>query len=631
MATPATRLRCALAMCLLARTAAGGDLQDLYYGEALYYAEQGYYFEALERLDTELAQHYTLDEPELDSLEYHIKDANFFVGDFELRYRMHLRAGRAIKAVLEGDVDEEIRNEAAFRLARINFQNDQPEDALLALERIDGRIPGEIRDDVEFLRANVYMALGRPSDAVEVLRRLQGSESLKGFTAYNLGIALLQDGQQQEAIQQLDKAGQINASEQDTLAIRDKSNLLLGTLLFESSAFDPAQRSLDRVRLEGPFSDKALLRAGWADASAQNFERAIVPWSILVERDTTDAAVQEATLALPYAYSKLNVYGRAAVLYSSAVETFGNELTKVDASIKSIRGGQFLKALVREEIRQNKDWVIRLRGLPEAPETYYLIALMASNDFQTALQNYLDLEDLRKKLVSWQGNFDAYEDLIRLRRQYYEPLLPEIDGQFRELDARMRLRLEQRKHLDERINAMLTAPRPDLLATADERVLKMNIAEVEAQLEAAGDPDDALRHRIDRLNGALIWTLETQYDDRLTEAYKHLQRLNEDVAALTGEYQAFVRTRQAALHSYEGYEIPINRLRTRVSTESQRLNLLMAQQGHMLETVAIDELVARRKLLETYQNQARYAFADSFDRAAKQQAPAAVQASEEQE
>ena len=68
-----------------------------------------------------------------------------------------------------------------------------------------------------------------------------------------------------------------------------------------------------------------------------------------------------------------------------------------------------------------------------------------------------------------------------------------------------------------------------------------------------------------------------------------------------------------------------------VSDASGRLNLLMARQGHMLETVAIDELVARRKVLETYQNQARYAFADSFDRAAKQQAPAALQASEEQE
>ena len=121
--------------------------------------------------------------------------------------------------------------------------------------------------------------------------------------------------------------------------------------------------------------------------SAENHDRALVPWSVLVDRDVTDSAVQEALLALPYAYSKLNVHGRAALMYGRALETFSNELVRVDASIDSIRSGNFLKALVREEIRQNKDWVIRLRTLPETPETYYLAALMASHDFQTALQN----------------------------------------------------------------------------------------------------------------------------------------------------------------------------------------------------------------------------------------------------
>jgi hypothetical protein len=142
---------------------------------------------------------------------------------------------------------------------------------------------------------------------------------------------------------------------------------VLGTLYFEATQFGPAQQSLDRVRLEGPFSNQALLRAGWADASAQNFQRALVPWAILAEREPTDAAVQDALLALPYAYSKLDVHGRAAVLYGRAVETFGKELAKVDASIASIEKGEFLKDLVREEIRQDKDWVIRLRSLPDAP------------------------------------------------------------------------------------------------------------------------------------------------------------------------------------------------------------------------------------------------------------------------
>src|SRR5881409_3487963 len=161
----------ALALGLAVCPATGGDLRDLYFGEALYHAYQGQFFDALQRLDTELAQFHALDEPGLDTLHYHINDAEFSVGDFELNYRMHLRAGRAIKAVLEGAVDQAVRNEAAFRLARIHFQKDQLDDAQSALARIKGTVPAEIRDDVEFLRANVYMATGLPSEAVKEIGR----------------------------------------------------------------------------------------------------------------------------------------------------------------------------------------------------------------------------------------------------------------------------------------------------------------------------------------------------------------------------------------------------------------------------------------------------------------------------
>lgn len=598
----------------------GMDPKDLYFGETLYQAYQEHYFEAIEHLDGEIAQHYGVDEPERDSLYRYIDSAEFSVGDFELRYRMHHRAGRAIQAVLEGDVEEPVRNDAAYRLARIHFQKDQPYAALEALERIDGEVPEDIEDDVEFLRANVYMALGRATDAVEVLSHLQPAADLKGFAAYNLGIALLRDGRQQDAIEQLDHSGQMNESDREGRAIRDKSNLVLGTLLFESSEFGRSQQSLDRVRLEGPFSNQALLRAGWADVSAEKFDRAVVPWSLLVQRDTTNAAVQEAILALPYAYGELNVHGRAASLYGRAVETFGGELDKVDASIESIRDGAFLDALVREEIRQDKDWVIRLRSLPHAPETFYLMELMASHDFQTSLQNYLDLEDMRKRLVGWQRSLDAFDDLISIRRQYYEPMLPAIDARFRTLDAQIRLRAEQREHLEARLEQMLIAPRPEYLATADERAAQSRLDEWEASLSLGSEPAaDALRARIRRLKGVLAWTLQTEYDQRLTDTYEHLQQLNEHVDAMTAQYDAFVRTRQAAVHSYDGYEVPIGILRTRVAAALERLNLLMARQGHLLETVAVDELLLRRKRLVAYQNQARFALADSFDRAAQAQ------------
>src|SRR5262245_867040 len=460
-----------IALCLalgLAAPATAVDLRDLYFGEALYHAYQGQFFDAIQRLDTELAMYHGLDEPGLDTLHFHVNDAEFSVGDFELNYRMHQRAGRAIKAVLEGSVDEAVRNEAAFRLARIHFQKGQLDDAQQALARIKGVVPTEIRDDVEFLRANVFMATGQPSEAVKVLAQLKSDANLAGFVAYNLGIARLQDGHAQEAIEQLDKAGQLPASDPAGLAMRDKSNLVLGTMLFESGNFDRARQSLDRVHLEGPFSNQALLRAGWAEATAKQYDRALVPWNILVDREPTDAAVQEVMLALPHAYASMKLYGRAATGYGRALELFTNQIQRVDASIGSIKNGQFLKALIREESREDQTWVISLRNLPDAPETYYLMELMASHDFQTALHNYLDLEELRSKLSAWDTSLDAFDDLIRLRAANYEPLLPEVDAQFKKLDARMRLRLEERKHLAERLQSMLTSRRPEFLATTEE-------------------------------------------------------------------------------------------------------------------------------------------------------------------
>src|SRR4030095_12257166 len=242
-----------LAVGLSVQPAMSIDLKDLYFGEALFHATQVQYFDALQRLDTEVAMYRGLDQPDLDTLHYHINDAEFSVGDFELNYRMHHRARRAIKAVLEGAVDEAVRNEAAFRLARTHFQKDQLDDAQNALGRIHGVVPAEIRDDVEFLRANIDMATARPADAVKVLQQVQSDESLAGFVAYNLGIALFQDGRTREATEHLDKAVRLPATDGAGLAIRDKSNLVLGSMLFESGDFERATQSLERVRLEGPF------------------------------------------------------------------------------------------------------------------------------------------------------------------------------------------------------------------------------------------------------------------------------------------------------------------------------------------------------------------------------------------
>ena len=611
---------CAVAGAWAAAEPAKTNTRDLFLGEAFFYAQQGEYFDAISRLDVELSQFYRLDEPNLDPFHIQLGHAEFSVGDFELYYRMHKRAGRAMKAVIEGNVSAEIRNEAAYRLARIYYEKSQPEDALLAIERISGKVPERIRDEERFLRAQIYMVNGRFADAVEILEDMRDMKGYRGFAGYNLGMALFLQGKEKAGIAQLDRAGQVKGDDEPTQAIRDKANLVLGYRLLEAEKPEQAKQYLDRVRMVGPFSDKALLGSGWADVSLGRFDRALVPWSILVKRNPTDKAVQESMLGVPYSYAQLELHGRAALLYGEALEAFGKELARVNASIESVRNGNFLAALVREEVKQDKNWAIKLRELEDTPETWYLTQLMASNDFQSSLRNYQDLEDLRKRLKAWEEYLNAYEQIIELRRRYYEPLLPDLDKRFRALDSRIRLRLEQRQSLADRLHHMLVSPRPDFLATADERIALAEIAAQEELYRNDSSPSgEEARRRINRLKGVIHWNIHTSYDQRLTDTYKNLKALDSEVERLQRIYDGYVRTRQAATQSYQGYDAQLTRTRVRIREASTQVATLMARQGRMIEMMAINEFEQRRKRIEQYQVKARFAMAESYDRALKSQ------------
>ncbi len=607
-------------LAVLAQPVGKARAKDLYLGEAYYQAAQGNYFDAISQLDNELWQFHRLDDPKLDPLHYQVNQANFSVGDFELSYRMHQRAGRAIKAVLDGAVDEAIRNEAAWRLARIFMQKDDVSSALTTIEIIQGRIPESIRNEELLLRAQIYMRTGKFPGAIKILQGMMSEKGFEGYSAYNLGIALMLSGQEDAGLAELQRAGLLGADDEATLAIKDKANLLLGNRLISAGKPGEAKPFFDRVRASGPFSNRALLSSGWADAAEGKFDRALVPWSALIERNSTDKAVQEGLLGAPYAYSKLKLPGRAVQLYAVALQSFGGELAKLEASLKSIREGKFLAALVRDESRSDRSWVVRLRELPDSPETHYLLELMASNDFQESLQNYLDLDELRRKSAAWADSLDSFGEMVEIRSRYYEQELPEIDERFKALDSQMRLRMEQRQTLHERLKRLLVAPQPDFLETGDERILREQLGQLSEKVKndtTASGPD--ARRRIERLQGLLRWNIHTTYNSRLTLAYKHLHELDADVDRLGTVYRSFVRSRQAATQSYKGYDDALRGLRRNVESAGDKVATLMARQGHLLETMAIQELEQRRARLEDYQVQARFALAESYDRASKSQ------------
>ena len=185
----------------------------------------------------------------------------------------------------------------------------------------------------------------------------------------------------------------------------------------------------------------------------------------------------------------------------------------------------------------------------------------------------------------------------------------------------MRLRVEQHKMLIKRRDDLLTTPRPEFLATPEEQAILARLDALELQAIA----NTSALPRIQRLKGILVWRLETEYHERLSEFDRNLRNLDEAMALAQTQYDEYVRVRQASTHSYVGYEKPISRLRVHAANAVQKIDLLMARQGRVLEKVALDELTARRGRLESFGDKARFALADSYDRATQAQAMAEPQ------
>ena len=152
-----------------------------------------------------------------------------------------------------------------------------------------------------------------------------------------------------------------------------------------------AQPVLERVRLQGPQSSRAHCSA-WAGRCRRwaAIEDALTPWLELRDRNLLDAAVQEAYLAVPYAYAQLGAGGQAAEYYEQALTSFAAERA---ASMRRSRAcapaiSRMNWWAVTTSTRRSAAGSGSCRTLPDEPESRYLYPILAGNDFQEGLKNY---------------------------------------------------------------------------------------------------------------------------------------------------------------------------------------------------------------------------------------------------
>jgi hypothetical protein len=584
-------------------------VQDLYYGDVLFYFYQGDELEALTRLEA-----YT----HWQRMPHNAGDAELLAGGLYLSLGMHNEAGRRFEQLLTDQIPPLLRNRAWYYLARIWYDRGYYDRAEMALGRIQGSLPPEQEAERMHLLINALMHQQRYDEVIARSQSWKGAPDWMAYTRFNLGVALVRAGRLADADPMLTAVGTLTTKNDELLNLRDKANLALGFAYLQAGQNVQALKPLERIRLDGPYSSRALLGDGWAHAQLGDYRAALRPWSALHDRSLLDAAVQESYLAVPFAYSKLDANGQAADFYESALKSFASESEALDTAIVHIQSGHILDELLGEDKNGRHGWFWQLQAPPDVPESRYLYAILADNDFQEGLKNYRDLAFMRTSLESWDDSMEAFAAMIDTRERAYAERLPRTDALLA-TDAPARLRAA-RAEVESRLNAIETDDEVDALGTPNEREQWARVTRLVEQIEALPPSleRDAAVDKARLIRGALYWRLDSQFKTRSYEQRHALHEIDVALNELQNRWARVQRARAIVPSNNGEFAARIAGLSARIQALRERLVEGSQQQGAFLDGLAVSELQAQKERLGAYAVQARFQLADIYDRASDQ-------------
>jgi len=581
------------------------DVKDLHYGDVLFYFYQDDYFDSITRL---------LAAQELERLPHTEGEAELLLGGLYLSLGEHVEAGKIFEALLAGKTSEGVRNKAWFYLGKVWYQRGYLEESERALRQVSDKIQPRISAERYMLLAQLMLRQGRYDDAIAALQAWHGAPDWTAYAQFNLGVALVRKGRLPEAIAYLDRVGRMETSNEELLSLKDKANLALGFAYLQAQRAAEARPILERVRLEGPYSSKALLGVGWADSSLGDFKRALVPWLALRKRNLLDSAVQEAYLTVPYAYNQLGASGQAAEYYGAAIESFDAELRRIDDSIEQIRSGNLLDRLLNDDKKDTLTWYWQLKTLPNAPESRYLYHILASNEFQEGLKNYRELNFMRHNLDDWREDVSAYNDMLDTRQEAYNERVPKADAVMAatDLDALTQKRVD----FESRLNAIEKSNDVAALGTPEEQQTWTKLKRIEDYLALHPDDPDLqeMRDKLRLMKGVVYWRLSESFKARLWNERRSVKELEASLLE-TQKRAVQVKQARAGIPTNTGaFAARVATMRARMDELEQRMAALAEKQNRFLQEIAVDELGRQKQRFETYQVQARFELAAIYDK-----------------
>ena len=565
-------------------------VDELAWGEALFFHFQDNKIEALTRLSARLEQ---------GRLDKNKSQAELLLAGILLDYGLPTQAESLLKNLdsLKDSPDKAARMYLAN--ARVYYQQQQYAKAKNSLDLVDfEQLTRREKTQASFMLAQIQFGLGEFSNSARTLGEIEDSGNLQLYARYNLGISLLNvddNESQTRAITVLNQVANIEAIDQEQYALADQAKLALGLHALNQQRYEDANQILQSIRLDGLVSDDALLLLGWNAMNQQAYDVALGYWvSLAGKEDILSPVVQEAWLAVPYVWQMKGDRARARSGYETAIKIQQRAQQRLD----ELKQGSMWRDILLDD---------KTRAITQSQALYQqLIAHPAFYELKDQWQELDELDSLlteKAKVVPVMAlSVSEQRDRFFNKSAQARTILEAIDLQSVE---------QQITSYQDSLEQQLAMPIAPGLMTEKESSIWTRLERSKDTLSMVEQSDEMAdkKEQVRRLNGVFYWQYHRDLSAKQWQATRSQQQLEREYQTLKEQHDSLVQIIEQAKPPIEIDADKLTSLTTRIDAMRDEISRVKVALELDMASVYQAFLLQRQNALDNLAEQANLSLA----------------------
>lgn len=557
-------------------------------------------------------------------LSGHQAEPELLKGGMSLAYGLDNQAADIFLRLLKNDIAPDVTAYSWLLLGKTYYQKRQFSDAAQAFQQISQDSAQQYfdeptRDNWLYMQSQLHGFLLEQvtgADDIPWLQQLSDNSIYRDYAQYNQALALLQQGDSQQAITRLSTLSNNESNfvsrwmgwadpifsavdEQDVEderdAIRDRANLTLGYTLLQNDEPHQAFKVFENIRTDGLDAEPALLGYGWAAAKKNELQTALAIWQRLMLMPQNSEYTLEAYLASAYAYEKAFAPRQSLQFLQLGLQRFQQTLDDLKQAEQLVNQRQFILDLLpntgrEQRVKDDLNQSLNDKG-QKFNTTQLFNSVQVSSEFRAGLSALQQSRDLQRQLQSWQQRMQHYhlmleerqterrnraKQILQNRTLEQLPALQTQRNNLAEVIAAAKLQQDGQVFMSQQSQAWL-----DRVKRSEKHLA--TIAQLKKQLGQA-PLSESYQRRVQRVAGRLVWQASEAYATNQWQAQKALNQLDDEIAKSQQRQQQLLN-QLASKPDFTEQRHRVSALATRINAEITKSNDLQdALVGQLSDT-----------------------------------------------